>query len=435
MSRPCLALDASGRQVAFPLQLVRGALAVLTRCRVALETVRGSWPDDVSFGLPVLEWLEDPSLPDIEVESVVRLMLEDIEGVVSVVDVQAQRVDDDLHVTAHLKVRDDDGELVEARVGALDDDLRMPAVWLLLLSPSKVLPGNGMATYKGQRAVARVAPRPPIAFAEDAEGMWDPLLAPGTYTLGGTYDNLLDQSGHGRHMGRDSANCTTTPVAYPVAGGTEYLPNCQFLGGLWWTNGAPLGWTAVSVIAWGHHSTPIEHLQALGVRLNDAYGRRNAVFMVRWDSTDGTLAIVETGSATLGAGMPTCDFPQRADGGSIDGWWVYGLTYDGAGNWRWHVIGDMDDGAGIKNYPLQMGGSPMVGNAWSATPAALLAALATAGGVTAQDTGSATPREAGGGGVWSRALDEGELKRGMVAAAAKFSAAAAAGAAAVLGVS
>jgi len=139
MSRPCLALDPTGTQIAVPLRYVSGAEAVLTKVRIALQSVRGFWPDDTQFGLPLTRWLANPATPLIEIEGTVRLILSRIDGVLEVVAVEPAKTGGNIAITVRLVVADgDDGELV-ALVGDIEDP-NSPGAWWALFSPNPLVP-------------------------------------------------------------------------------------------------------------------------------------------------------------------------------------------------------------------------------------------------------------------------------------------------------
>jgi hypothetical protein len=133
MSR-VLALSTDGRSVAYPLRHVSGALAVLTRLQVRLQTIRGTWPDDVAFGLPWDVWREAPATPLIQIEGRVRAQARQEPGVERVTDVTVSRDSDGiLHISVRAEVRDSDGTTVEAQLGAVSAD-GLPAVWMRLMT-------------------------------------------------------------------------------------------------------------------------------------------------------------------------------------------------------------------------------------------------------------------------------------------------------------
>lgn len=129
---PVEALDASGTQVAVPGYMVTGALAVLTLIQIRLQTLRGTWVDDVSLGMP---WMDVAAgrLSSVAVEGAVRQQIGRVPGVVAI---DAVRVSLTPSATLEVVVRvlDDDGSIVAARVGDVDDgSARRVGAWYLLL--------------------------------------------------------------------------------------------------------------------------------------------------------------------------------------------------------------------------------------------------------------------------------------------------------------
>jgi len=139
MSRPCLALDPTGTRIAVPLRYVSGAEAVLTKVRIALQSVRGFWPDNTQFGLPLLEWLANPATPLIEIEGTVRLILSRIEGVLEVVAVEAAKTGGNVAITVRIIVDNGADEALVALVGDIDDP-NSPGAWWALFGPNPLVP-------------------------------------------------------------------------------------------------------------------------------------------------------------------------------------------------------------------------------------------------------------------------------------------------------
>lgn len=137
MTLPCAGLDATGKRFSVPLVMVTGALSVLTRVQVRLQTQRGSWPDDVSLGLPWREWQERGRIPTIEIEAAVRRQVARVSGVLEVVSVSATTVGDDLSVAVTFRFLDEGGTISTAVVGdpAASSALRQGA-WYVILKGS-----------------------------------------------------------------------------------------------------------------------------------------------------------------------------------------------------------------------------------------------------------------------------------------------------------
>lgn len=133
MTTPCMALDPSGTQPASPPYLVRGAVAVLTRVQIVLQTVRGTWPDDVALGV-LSERVRLGQASAVEVEGIVRSQLRRIAGVLSVERVTV-RIATDASIGVVVTVRDEDGTAVRAAVGDVDDvTARRIGAWYAFLS-------------------------------------------------------------------------------------------------------------------------------------------------------------------------------------------------------------------------------------------------------------------------------------------------------------
>lgn len=419
-----LAWAPGARHLQIPHAYATGSDAVIAQVRLCLETQRGTYPDDDLWGVPYTDWMTRPSVTDAEITITIRSMLVQIPGVLSVDSITVTRRPV-LTIATALTVQ---GEGAPTTATILTGPAPTPDPRLL-----SIVAASGVQTtpLRVPEPVLRPNPirqAPPAVLALDAFAWWDPLLHPGTYTSPGTYTALADQSGNGRNMAADSApNTYTSTTAFPVRGGTQVLPAPCYIGGLWWADAGTIIGTEFSMVAWGHHAEPHDNAQSLGAFLNTGFSRTTACMVVRWNSP-GQLAIVPDGVTAVDASMPQVpSFPQRATGGSVDGWWVWGITYK-AGSWRWHVIGDMDDGLGIREFALSI-----PGNTWFST--ALASSIVTAQGVSLSADGGGPPgKEAGGAAVWVTELTEQNLKLSMVYAAGLFSEAAETGARTVLGV-
>ncbi len=135
MTAPVLALSPQG-SVAVPLRFARGAVGVLTRCRIRLLTLIGEWPDDVTLGIPYFAWVTRQPTPLIEIQGAVAVQLEQVAGVVEVLSVTATRVGAEIRVAARLRVSDEDGSVIVADVASRPDfGARSAGAWYTLLGP------------------------------------------------------------------------------------------------------------------------------------------------------------------------------------------------------------------------------------------------------------------------------------------------------------
>lgn len=131
MSAGVLALDSTGRQAAIPLRRVTGPLATLVRCRIALDTVLGSWAPDGELGLPVARWLAETP-PPVVVEGAVRQQLQRVSTVRRVEEVSAEITDARWMISVVVVVDGDAGGApVAARITR--DDAYLAGPWYLLL--------------------------------------------------------------------------------------------------------------------------------------------------------------------------------------------------------------------------------------------------------------------------------------------------------------
>ncbi len=130
---PCDAievLDGTPR-LAFPPQLVTGVQSVLTRCAIRIWTIRGVWPDNRNFGLPLLDW-SLASVPRAEIQAQVRRQLAAVDGVLRVIGVDVNRPGTELRIGARVEIAAD--EPVQAVVGDLGVYAgTVPGAWYQIL--------------------------------------------------------------------------------------------------------------------------------------------------------------------------------------------------------------------------------------------------------------------------------------------------------------
>ena len=87
-----MALNFSGASPDIPHRSVTGVQMILTKVKIALETMRGTWLTDDLFGLPYDVWAENPSTPTVEIDSEVRLLISSVPGVISIDELSVSRV-------------------------------------------------------------------------------------------------------------------------------------------------------------------------------------------------------------------------------------------------------------------------------------------------------------------------------------------------------
>lgn len=134
----CLALDATGTQVAVPLRYVGGAEAVLTMARVILSSLIGDWPEDRGMGLDWLGEVLDPSTPLVQIEGRVRRQLLDIPGLAEVREVIATKAGGAVAISVVLAIVEK-GIITIARLGG-DSGTHGPGAWYSIVSVSRVAP-------------------------------------------------------------------------------------------------------------------------------------------------------------------------------------------------------------------------------------------------------------------------------------------------------
>lgn len=132
MTTPCLALDSTGRQPAVPLRMVSGPAAVATRIRLRLDSIRGSWLEDIRIGLIDLDLLDLPATPPVVWEGRARAQLREVNGVLSVDSVVVTKSGSSMSIAASVTV--DSGDTGPVRVTVFSDsDEPAPGAWYRLI--------------------------------------------------------------------------------------------------------------------------------------------------------------------------------------------------------------------------------------------------------------------------------------------------------------
>ena len=115
---PCY--DMAGNAVRNPRAIASGVDAIVARLRARWWTIRGEWPEDVSFGLPWEEWVMARSLTPSEVAAEVRGQAEQVTGVVQVLTVTAIRTGRTISCDVRMRVDTGDGTLLDITVPVTD---------------------------------------------------------------------------------------------------------------------------------------------------------------------------------------------------------------------------------------------------------------------------------------------------------------------------
>lgn len=132
MIRPCMALawDAPLRP-ASPRRLATGAEAVLTRVALRLGTIRGVWPTDTLFGLPLIAWSLPPE--DTVIRAEVARQVGAVPGVLRILEIAVSFVAGVLAIAVRLLVSNGEST-VEAAVGDLGIwEGYTPGAWMSVL--------------------------------------------------------------------------------------------------------------------------------------------------------------------------------------------------------------------------------------------------------------------------------------------------------------
>ena len=112
----------------FPPQPVRDADRVLVLIRNRLSSRLGSWPGDVTIGLPYDRWLEAPRVQADEVVGLVRIQLRAIPGV-RVITLSAS-VGRKIEVQGEIEIQTSDGIVVAGLGGDIFGVSSVPAWYL-----------------------------------------------------------------------------------------------------------------------------------------------------------------------------------------------------------------------------------------------------------------------------------------------------------------
>lgn len=136
MSLPTWALNSGGTAIASPLRVVTGLEAVLVRIQTCLQVVRGDWPDDVLYGLPMMEWAS-PSASEVEIEATLRQQLGQLPGVYEVQSVRAVRADG-IAIAARVLIVAGDSAAVAVVGDLASEGSVISGAWYLLLQVGPV---------------------------------------------------------------------------------------------------------------------------------------------------------------------------------------------------------------------------------------------------------------------------------------------------------
>ncbi len=424
--KPTMGFAPGARWPQIPHYVATGPQAVLAKVQLAMETQRGTWPQDEQWGLPIPRWLARPATADVEIQGTVRRMLLQIPGVVSVDRVEITR-GATMQIDVGITIRSDD-EVVSAEVAAVQatmDDPRLITIAALTPPLQRLRPGMPTALLPGSA--------PPPELPADAWGIWDPVLSPGT--IGATYSDLPDQSGNGRDWTEDPT-CAVTADQYLAnnATGRQYLPKPDVFNTLNYRHTSSFSVGHFALFGWGHHNFVLGNTAGLGICLYTSSG--GSAFKIRWKS-DNTIRLAGTGTTNEVTDTPIVSFPGRGGAGgsgSLDAWYAWGVSRKVTGNtsrWTWVMVADLDDGLGV-----QLITSSSWYESTTATqtgPGQFQANLNAVREVTAQEGGT-SGKETGGGAFYTRAVSDNEVKRGVAWAARRFSGSAYSATRALLGV-
>lgn len=123
--KPCLSLDAAGLELRVPLLLATGVPATVTKMLIALQTERGKWTDDDTFGLP---WQTISTKSSLEIEGLVRSLIAAVDGVISVNSVIVTRSGGAATIRVNVTLSSDTGPIT-VEVGALEQAGQYPTTW------------------------------------------------------------------------------------------------------------------------------------------------------------------------------------------------------------------------------------------------------------------------------------------------------------------
>ena len=123
--KPCLSLNTAGTELQIPLLLATGTNATVSKMLIALQTERGKWTDDDTFGLP---WQTISTKTNLEIEALVRSLIAAVSGVLSVNSVSVSRENGLANIALNVTISSDDGPFI-VEVGALEQAGQYPQTW------------------------------------------------------------------------------------------------------------------------------------------------------------------------------------------------------------------------------------------------------------------------------------------------------------------
>ncbi len=123
--KPCLSLNTEGSALQVPLLLAIGVPATVSKMLIALQTERGKWTDDDTFGLP---WQTISTKSNLEIEGLVRSLIANVAGVIEVNSVSVSRASGVASIGVNVTISSDTGPIT-VEVGALEQAGQYPTTW------------------------------------------------------------------------------------------------------------------------------------------------------------------------------------------------------------------------------------------------------------------------------------------------------------------
>ena len=130
MIKPCLALVEDYSKLAIPLRNCGGAQAVMTKLMIRLQTQKGAWGDDETFGIA---WPDiGPEITAVEIEGLIRIQADQVDGVIEIIRCTVTKIGDQVTIDLYVRIEDPAGPQI-VQIGLLQTAGNYPEAWYNML--------------------------------------------------------------------------------------------------------------------------------------------------------------------------------------------------------------------------------------------------------------------------------------------------------------
>lgn len=185
-------------------------------------------------------------------------------------------------------------------------------------------------------------------FPDSPWGIWNPYeTADNSYTPGGTYTQLDDQTGQSKHMVPFGSAPDASLEVFPGKDGLTSLPQCTGVRRLRYNSGSDEDLMSFTTVYAGAYSTVVLNT---GSEYQLVYSNASILLTFEQGEDERRLSFRDVGDfGPAITGIPS-------SGGGEDAWLAYAVrcTFSGVfgepATWRVIAVGDMDDGNGVRVF-------------------------------------------------------------------------------------